>query len=933
MVVGAPQQPGPARQAATVRCPPGVLRETYAFSDFEVTRTYAEGPNWSVLGARCRWSGEPVVLQTYVEVGNVSGCMAAALGLAHASAASPSSHPSLLPLYAVFRDRVPSGGQGQGVGQGQGTGGGGGEAAAAGGGGGGGGGGGIAAAAAAVGLFARSDRVVLVYAGGGGQRPLDCSPPSLPGSWPPSPAPPPSPGGPGTSPGSPGAGGGGGPPLSERGAVRGLLQPLAELVALLGGCGLRPPYVAGVDVWLDCPAGAGPGQTMFMVPMLCHRHSGPPPSELLPAALPYVCPHLRSHPGAAADQEAQDGYLVQRSLAWSAAALLHTALIGAPPPDKDLRRRLRARGPSTSSGSAPLPPGTPQAGAGAGAGGASSPWTPRHRLSGSGTGGPASTSPAAAGSGSGHSGPLPLSAVPSLPQLGSGPPGGGPPPLGASLSGSASRGNLLASLGGSPRPPPPHQPQLATAASFGGAGPSGQGLGASGLPSLGPTPAFAGPGLGPAGTPASPRAPSSGELGPLQGLGPGSPSSSLRRGSQRHSTTGGGVAGADRGGGGGAGGDRDRGGGGALGPLPLWLSDEAGDWFRRALVLDDLQRPPLEELMRHGWVVRHSLPRLVSAGVGKRESLASVPRDVVPLLLDVVPMGVSRPGRREVDDMMAEMAAAEGPSVAKPALPWQLWEGPQGARPESPAPSEPEPGAGAEGGSRPLTGLPSLRVERYEVAEAQAEDGSRVVEEVQVVSERPDAAMRRARRALQAATQRVGTQPGAGRGGPGAVHAAGGGWALGGARGATFDDIARAAAAAQQRQRGGPRGGSAGPFPGSARAHSADPARSPRPSAAALAASVAAAAGAGAGGRAAPATIGGGEPAAAVQSGAAKGGGPFRGGGGGSRQGDAGGGGGAGGGLAPLRGAQGAGRGGRLARASDGAVGLGLSWRGTRPGR
>lgn len=54
-------------QAATVRCPPSLYRERYNYADFEVLRTYAEGPNWSVLAARCRWSGEQVVLQTYCE--------------------------------------------------------------------------------------------------------------------------------------------------------------------------------------------------------------------------------------------------------------------------------------------------------------------------------------------------------------------------------------------------------------------------------------------------------------------------------------------------------------------------------------------------------------------------------------------------------------------------------------------------------------------------------------------------------------------------------------------------------------------------------------------------------------------------------------------------------------------------------------------------
>ncbi len=54
------------------------------------------------------------------------------------------------------------------------------------------------------------------------------------------------------------------PPLSERGAVRGLLQPLAEALAVLGGWNLRPPYVCGLDVWLDSPAAGSPGQALIM---------------------------------------------------------------------------------------------------------------------------------------------------------------------------------------------------------------------------------------------------------------------------------------------------------------------------------------------------------------------------------------------------------------------------------------------------------------------------------------------------------------------------------------------------------------------------------------------------------------------------------------------------------------------------------------------
>ncbi|GFR44971.1 hypothetical protein Agub_g6281, partial [Astrephomene gubernaculifera] len=178
----------PQPQCATCRCPPAVRRERYSLADFHVTRLYGEGPGWSVCGAVCRWSGAQVVLQTYSEVGNLSGSMALALAAAH----SLPYHPALLPLYAVFRE------PGERAGAGGGTGG------AAGGG---------------------DDTVVMVYPGGPAQRPLDCT-----GS-----------GGSGalgsSSLGALGPGGGGGSsyPVSERGVVRGLLQPLGELLALLGG--------------------------------------------------------------------------------------------------------------------------------------------------------------------------------------------------------------------------------------------------------------------------------------------------------------------------------------------------------------------------------------------------------------------------------------------------------------------------------------------------------------------------------------------------------------------------------------------------------------------------------------------------------------------------------------------------------------------------
>ncbi len=54
-------------QSATSSCPPSVFRERYRLADFEVTKIYNEGANWRVCTARCSWSGEPVVLQTYQE--------------------------------------------------------------------------------------------------------------------------------------------------------------------------------------------------------------------------------------------------------------------------------------------------------------------------------------------------------------------------------------------------------------------------------------------------------------------------------------------------------------------------------------------------------------------------------------------------------------------------------------------------------------------------------------------------------------------------------------------------------------------------------------------------------------------------------------------------------------------------------------------------
>ncbi|GIL74256.1 hypothetical protein Vretimale_1948 [Volvox reticuliferus] len=595
-------------QAATVRCPPNVFRERYSLEEFEVTHTYGEGPNWSICAARCKWSNAPVVLQIYAEVGNLSGCMALALAAAHGL----THHSLLLPLYAVFRDVAAlSGGQADGKGNVNGAG-----------------------NDNVGGSMACGDKVVMVYPGGPAQHPLDTGTlgSSASNSLPP-----------GSSLG------GSGPPVSERGVVRGVLQPLAELVSLLGPMGLRPPYVCGLDVWMDSPEAPGPGQALFMVPLMCHRWSNSVPPEILPAALRYVAPYLRDHPAAAGDQGGRKEDGVKRWLSWSAAALVYTVLIGSPPPDKAAARKARGKMPSD-----------PPAGVAAG-----------------------------------------------VPQL---------PPL-AGSNGGLARGAMMLPVG-TQRQSASGTPSTLFRTSGSGNGSNGGGGGG---------------GVGVAKVEASNTGNHRNNCVSVM---------SPRRNAR------------------------------AVDPMPLWLSDEAGDWFRRGLSIDCMSRAPLDEQLKHPWVFRHAVPRSVTFnGVPRRESLSYVPRELHPLMLDVVPMGLARPAREEVDHLMAEMAMTEAPSVARPAMPWQVVEGPKGPSPELVVVDEftqDTPDAEAE---RDLS-----VVERYEVAEEQKEDGTRIIEELRVVSGKADGALSRAAKALQAAMAR---------------RAETGQWVMVNPRGSTFDDIAR----------------------------------------------------------------------------------------------------------------------------------------------
>ncbi|GLI70489.1 hypothetical protein VaNZ11_015370 [Volvox africanus] len=622
-----PQQTA-VMQAATLRCPPNVFRERYSLADFDVTHTYGEGPNWSICAARCKWSNAPVVLQIYAEVGNLSGCMGLALAAAHGL----THHSSLLPLYAVFRDvPAPSGGQADGKGNG-----------------------GAAgsttprdsASGAGNGKFGGSmacaDKVVMVYPGGPAQHPLDT-------------------GALGSSSLPPGSG----PPVSERGVVRGLLQPLAEMISVLGPMGLRPPYVCGLDVWMDSPEAPGPGQALFMVPLMCHRWSSRAAPEFLPAAVPYVTPYLRDHPAAAGDQDGRKEDGVKRWLSWSAAALVYTVLIGSPPPDKAATRKARDKMPSD-------PPAGPAA------------W---------------------------------------VPQL---------PPLAGSNGGPARGGMML---------PPGAQRQ------------SGSGT-PSGLTRT------------------------SGSGNSSNGGGGGAGGESSNTGNHRNNCVS--VRSPRR---------NAR----AADPMPLWLSDEAGDWFRRGLSLDCMSRAPLDEQLKHPWVFRHAVPRSITFnGVTRRESLNYVPRELHPLMLDVVPMGLARLAREEVDHLMAEMAMTEAPSVAKPAMPWQVVEGPQVPNPEFLVVDEFTQDNHDAEAERDMS-----VVERYEVAEEEKEDGTRIIEELRVVSGKADGALSRAAKALQLCflPARIGVHVQAAM----ARRAETGQWVMVNPRGTTFDDIARQKEANQQR--------------------------------------------------------------------------------------------------------------------------------------
>ncbi|GIL42088.1 hypothetical protein Vafri_130 [Volvox africanus] len=612
-----PQQTA-VMQAATLRCPPNVFRERYSLVDFEVTHIYAEGPNWSICAARCKWSNAPVVLQIYAEVGNLSGCMGLALAAAHGL----THHSSLLPLYAVFRDvAAPSGGQADGKSSGGAAGSATPRDSSSGAGNGNGGG-----------SMACGDKVVMVYPGGPAQHPLDTGALGS-GSLPP----------------------GSGPPVSERGVVRGLLQPLAEMVSVLGPMGLRPPYVCGLDVWMDSPEAPGPGQALFMVPLMCHRWSNRAALEILPAAVPYVAPYLRDHPAAAGDPDGRKEDGVKRWLSWSAAALLYTMLIGSPPPDKAAARKARGKMPSD-------PPAGPAV------------W---------------------------------------VPQL---------PPLAGSNGGPVRGGMML---------PPGAQRQSASGTPSGLTRTSGGGNSSNG-------------GGGGAG----------GANGESSNTGNHRNNCVSIRSPRRNAR--------------------------AADPMPLWLSDEAGDWFRRGLSLDCMSRAPLDEQLKHPWVFRHAMPRSITFNVvTRRESLNYVPRELHPLMLDVIPMGLARPAREEVDNLMAEMAMTEGPSVAKPAMPWQVVEGPQVPSPEFLVVDEFTQDTQDAEVERDMS-----VVERYEVAEQEKEDGTRITEELRVVSGKADGALSRAAKALQAAMAR---------------RAETGQWVMVNPRSTTFDDIARQKEANHQR--------------------------------------------------------------------------------------------------------------------------------------
>ncbi|GFR44969.1 hypothetical protein Agub_g6279, partial [Astrephomene gubernaculifera] len=293
------------------------------------------------------------------------------------------------------------------------------------------------------------------------------------------------------------------------------------------------------------------------------------------------------------------------------------------------------------------------------------------------------------------------------------------------------------------------------------------------------------------------------------------------------------------------------------------------------------------------WVARHAVPRVVGrqqgqqwqqqggrqgrwrgSGLGAvltRESLACLPRELHPLLLELGPLGVSRPEREECDSMMAEMAAAEAASYGRPLLPWEVPEGPAreaagraargqqqprwGAYAQAASTASAGPGLGrprgpgcegegeetadggggggggcseeaAAGGGGVRSGGPSSGeqtvVERYEVAEEQLEDGSRVVEELKVVAGRSDAGLTRAAKALQAAMARL-RSTGAAEpppASPGATAAAQQ-WVNANPRAATFDDIARQALQRPQNppstpsREHRPLGGSTSPGPSS----------------------------------------------------------------------------------------------------------------------
>ena len=295
-------------------------------------------------------------------------------------------------------------------------------------------------------------------------------------------------------------------------------------------------------------------------------------------------------------------------LAWSAAALAHAALMGAPPADRSALRRLRKGGATAQ----PAASGQPAAGVS-----------------------PTQSSPTGHAGGGGAS---PLSLPPlSSPAGGSG--GPGPSPLQSRPSGAGSsmlqalgiqRAGVAAGVGVGTGP-------LPSATGAGGSGSGGGGcsptstlprrISSNGMPYGGPSssegallpPAGSGMLLPPAGSGMLLPPGGSGMMTPGSSASYGTPGSSMRQ----RGTSGGPGSSSSAASSHHHGSSSSSGAPHALGVVPLWLSEEAGDWFRRGLVMDDTARPALEELCRHGWMTRHAVARAASMGHSvKRESLS-----------------------------------------------------------------------------------------------------------------------------------------------------------------------------------------------------------------------------------------------------------------------------------------------------------------------